>query len=45
MGRACGMFVEERNAYRFLVGRAKGRRLLGRYRPRWGIILKVILKE
>jgi hypothetical protein len=32
-----------RNAYRILVGKSKGRRLLGRHRRRWGIILKWIL--
>jgi hypothetical protein len=35
MGWECGTYCEERNAYRFLVGRDEGRRPLGRYRPRW----------
>jgi hypothetical protein len=31
---------ENRNAYRVLVGKAEGKRPLGRPRPRWGIILR-----
>jgi hypothetical protein len=32
-----------RNAYKILVGKTGGKRLLGRPRHRWGIILKLIL--
>jgi hypothetical protein len=31
---ACGI-IEKRNAYRVLVGKSQGRRLLGRPRPIW----------
>jgi hypothetical protein len=34
-----------RGSYRVLVGRPKGKRPLGRPRPRWGIILKLIFKK
>jgi len=29
MGRACGMYGERRSAYKFLVGKLKGKRPLG----------------
>jgi hypothetical protein len=35
---------EKGGAYRILVGRPEGRRLLGRSRRRWEIILKWIVK-
>jgi hypothetical protein len=35
MGRACSTNGEERNAYRLLVGKAEGRRPLGRPGRRW----------
>jgi hypothetical protein len=35
----------KRDAYRVLVGNPGGKRLLGRPRRRWGIILKWILGE
>jgi hypothetical protein len=35
MGRACGMNVEKRNAYRILVGNPEGKKPLGRPRRRW----------
>jgi hypothetical protein len=35
MGGACSTNGEKRNAYRFLVGKPKGRRSLGRLRRRW----------
>jgi hypothetical protein len=34
MGRACSMYWERRGAYRILVGKREGRRLLGRTRRR-----------
>jgi hypothetical protein len=35
MGGACSTNGEKRNAYRLLVGKPEGRRLLGRPRRRW----------
>ena len=40
MGRICSTNSEKRNAYRILVGKAEGKRPLGRLRRRWGTILK-----
>jgi hypothetical protein len=36
---------EKRNAYRILVGKAKGRRPLGRPRCRWAVNIKIDLRE
>jgi hypothetical protein len=36
---------EERRAYRILVGRSEGRRLLGRPRRRWDYNIKMDLQE
>jgi hypothetical protein len=36
---------EKRNAYRLLVGKSERKRLLGRRRYRWLIILRWILKR
>jgi hypothetical protein len=36
---------EKSGAYRILVGRPERRRLLGRPRLRWGIILKLVFKK
>jgi hypothetical protein len=36
---------EKRNAYKILVGKLEGKRLLGRPRHRWGIILRWILER
>jgi hypothetical protein len=44
MGRACGTYGEERNAYTVLVGRAEGRRPLGRHRPKWEDNIKIDFK-
>jgi hypothetical protein len=41
MVRACSTNVEKRNAYRTLVGKAKGKRQLGRSRRRWVDNIKV----
>jgi hypothetical protein len=35
MGRACSTNVAKRNAYRILVGKPEGKRLLGRPRRWW----------
>jgi hypothetical protein len=37
--------VEIRSAYKILTGKAEGERQLSRHRPRWGIILKWVLKK
>jgi hypothetical protein len=36
---------EMRNAYKVLFGKHEGKRPLARYRSRWIIILKLILKK
>jgi hypothetical protein len=35
MGGACSTYWEKRDAYRVLVGKPEGKRLLGRSRRRW----------
>jgi hypothetical protein len=40
MGRACSTNVENRNAYKILVGKPDGKRPLGRPRRSWVKILK-----
>jgi hypothetical protein len=45
MGRACRTNDERRNAYRILVGKPQGRRLLGRPRRRWVDNIKMDLKD
>jgi hypothetical protein len=43
MGGTCLAHVEEiRNAYRILVGKLEGKRLLGRLKRRWKIVLEWI---
>jgi len=44
MGRACSTW-EMSGAYRVLVGKPPGERLLGRPRSRWENNIKVCLKE
>jgi hypothetical protein len=43
MGGACSMSGEKRNAYRFLVGKSAGRRLLRTPRRRWVYDIKMDL--
>jgi hypothetical protein len=45
MGRACSTNVEQRNAYRILVGNPEGKRPLRRPRPRWVDNIKMDLRE
>jgi hypothetical protein len=45
MGRACSMNGETRNAYRILVGKAEGKRPLGRPRRKWVDNIKIDLRE
>jgi hypothetical protein len=40
--RACSLHREMKNVYKHLVGYPKEKRLLGKHRCRWGIILKCI---
>jgi hypothetical protein len=35
MGGACSAYAEGRALYRVLVGKPRGKRPLGRHRPRW----------
>jgi hypothetical protein len=45
MGRACSTNGETRNAYRILVGKPEGKRLLGRPRYSWLDNIKKDLRE
>jgi hypothetical protein len=45
MGRACSTHGEKRNAYGILVGKAEGKRSLGRPRRRWVDKFKIDLKR
>jgi hypothetical protein len=45
MGRACSTNGEKRNAYRILVRKPEGKRLLGRPRRRWVDNIKMDLRE
>jgi hypothetical protein len=45
MGSACSTNGEKRNAYRMLVGKLDGKRLLGRPRRRWLQNIKIGLRE
>jgi hypothetical protein len=44
MGRACSTNGDMRNAYRILVGRPEGKRILGRPRRRWMDNNEIILR-
>jgi hypothetical protein len=39
------LMEEKRKAYRILVGKPEGNRPLGRFRCKWVILLKLILRE
>jgi hypothetical protein len=45
MGRACNMNGEKRNGYGILVGKAEGKRPLGRPRYGWVDNIKMDLRE
>jgi hypothetical protein len=45
VGVAWAYMGEMRNVYNILVRKAKGSTPLGRYRYRWGIIVKCVLKK
>ena len=45
MGRTCGTYGERRGAYRVLVVKPEGRRLLERPRRRWEDNIKMGLQE
>jgi hypothetical protein len=45
MGRACSTNGAMRNAYRILVGKPEGKRLIGRPRRRWVDNIKIYLRE
>jgi hypothetical protein len=45
MGGACSTNGEKRNAYRLLVGKPEGKRLLGRARRRWVNNIRMDLGE
>jgi hypothetical protein len=45
MGGPCSMNVEKRKAYRLLVGKPEGKRLLGRPRRRWVDNIRMDLGE
>ena len=45
MGRTCSAFGDVRGAYRVLVGKPEGKRLLGRPRHIWEDNIKMILQE
>ena len=44
-GRACGAHGERSGVNRFLVGKAEGKRPLGRPRRRWEDNIKIDLRE
>jgi hypothetical protein len=45
MGRACITNGAKRNAYRILMGKAEGQRLLGKRRRKWMYNIKLDLRE
>jgi hypothetical protein len=45
IGRACSTNRETRNAHRILVGKAEGKRSLGRPKRRWSDNIKIDLRE
>jgi hypothetical protein len=45
MGRGCSTIGDKRNAFRILVGKPKGRMLLGRHVHRGVLNIKIDLRE
>ena len=45
MGWSCGQNEEDRSAFKILLGKPTGKKLLGRPRPRLGDNIKMDLKE
>jgi hypothetical protein len=45
MGRTCGAYGEERGVHRVLVGKAEGKRTLGRPRRRWDDNIKIDVED
>jgi len=45
MGTACGKYGGQRGAYRVLLGRPEGKRLLGRLRRKWKNKIKMDLLQ
>jgi hypothetical protein len=45
VGRACSTHGEKKNAYRILMEKSEGKRLLGRPRSRWVNNVKMDLRE
>ena len=45
MGRGCGLYGEKIYAYRVLVGKLEGKRLLGRPDHRWEDNMKIDIEE
>jgi hypothetical protein len=45
MGGVCSKKLEKRNAYRLLIGKPEGKRLLGRLGRRWVDDIKMDLRE
>ena len=44
MGGACGTLIQKENAYRVLVGKAKGKRPLGKPNHGWEDNIKIDIK-
>ena len=40
MGKACSTYADRRGAYRVLVGKSEGKKILGRPGVDWSIILR-----
>jgi hypothetical protein len=45
VGGACSPYGERRGAYRFLAGKPKGKKILGRPRSKWDDYIKIDLQE
>jgi hypothetical protein len=45
MGGACGVYGEEREVHRVLVGKPEGKRPLGRHILKWEDNIKINLQE